>query len=181
MNVWRLLSLVAEKVEAKSAYPQHGCIWKFTVSCENQTELLCPQNLTHALFLLLFAADLHRRHLRVAPVVEDADLMHALDRAGWRTPLFGFVLAPEIFHRVLFERCAGIATLLRAPVHQAVFADVEIARAGATAPFVRLAFGDAVLKPVEPRVILVAEFLHRMKDLLLGRSEERRVGKECRS
>jgi len=24
MDMWRLLSLVAEKVEAKSAYPQHG-------------------------------------------------------------------------------------------------------------------------------------------------------------
>src|ERR1700675_2712389 len=97
--------------------------------------------------------------------------MDALDRAGGGAPLFGLVLALEIFHRVIFQRRAGIAALLRAPVHQAVFADVEITRAGAATPFVRLAFGDAVLKPVEPRVIFVAQLLNRMKDLLLSFSQ----------
>ena len=86
------------------------------------------QNLTDAFLLLLFPADLNRRHLRVAPVVEDADLMHALDRASRRTPLFGFVLALEVFHRVILEKNSGDATLLRTPVHLALFANVEIAR-----------------------------------------------------
>ena len=52
------------------------------------------------------------RVLRVAPVVEDANLMHALQCARRRAPLFGAVFALEIFHRVLFERRAGIAALL---------------------------------------------------------------------
>src|SRR5712664_3427192 len=105
--------------------------------------LFSPQHLTHAFFLFLFAADLDRGHLGVAPVVEDADLMDALDRAGGRAPFFGFVFALEIFHRVVFQRSAGITALLRAPVDQPVFADVEVARARTAAPFVWLSFRDA--------------------------------------
>ncbi len=97
--------------------------------------------------------------------------MNALDRAGGRAPFFGFVFALEIFHRVIFERRAGITTLLRTPVHQPIFADVEVARSRTTAPFVRLPFGDAVLKPIEPRVILIAQLLHRVKDLLFSFSQ----------
>src|SRR2546429_3864246 len=93
--------------------------------------------------------------------------MHALDCASRRTPLFGFVLALEVFHRVIREWSSGDATLLRTPMHLAFFANVEIARARATAPFVRFAFGDAVLKPIEPRVILIAELLHGVKNLFL--------------
>src|SRR3954469_17028116 len=78
--------------------------------------------------------------LRVAPVVEDADLMDALQCAGRGAPLLGIVLALEIFHRVLFERDAGDAALLRAPVDEPVLADVKVARPGAAAPLVRLAF-----------------------------------------
>ena len=68
-----------------------------------------------------------------------------------------------MFHRVVFERDPRIAALLRTPMHLAVFADVQIARARSTTPFVRLAFSDTVLKPIKPRVILVAEFLDRVK------------------
>ena len=49
---------------------------------------------------------------------------------------------------------AGIAALLRAVVHQALFADVQIARAGATPPVVGLAFGEVVLKAGDAREIL---------------------------
>ena len=50
--------------------------------------------------------------LRIAPVVEDADLMHALQRTRRRAPFFGAVFAREVFHCVLFERRAGITALL---------------------------------------------------------------------
>ena len=52
------------------------------------------------------------RLLRIAPVVENADLMDALQGAGGRTPLFGVVLTIEIFHRVVFKRDSRIASLL---------------------------------------------------------------------
>src|SRR5947199_2555553 len=97
--------------------------------------------------------------------------MNALQRAGRGAPLLRAVLALEIFHRVLFERDAGRAALLRAPVDKAVFADVEVTRSGAAAPFVRLAFGDLVLKPVEARVVAVAEFLDLLKNLFLSFAE----------
>ena len=107
--------------------------------------------------------------MRVAPVVENADLMHALQRAGWSTPFLGFVLAIEIFHRVLLERDSGITALLRAPVDEALFTDVEIARAGTTAPVVRLAFGDTVLEPVQACVVFVTELLDLVKNIFLFR------------
>src|SRR5439155_23764990 len=140
---------------------------KCTASSENQIDLFRPQHLANLFFLFLILAQLVSGHLRVAPVVEDANLMHALDSAGGRAPLFGFVFAVEIFDSVVCEGNSRIAALLRAPVNQAVFADVEIARAGTTAPLIRFALGDAVLKPVKARVILVAELFDGMKGLLL--------------
>ena len=103
----------------------------------------------------------------MAPVVEDADLVDALERAVRGAPLLGHVLALEIFHRVLFERDAGVAALLRAPVDQAVLADVEVASAGAAAPLVGLALGDCVLEPVEARVVAISQPLDLLEDLLL--------------
>ena len=50
---------------------------------------------------------------------------------------------------------------------QSVFADVEVARAGAATPAVRLAFGDAVLKPIEACVIFVTQFLNFLEDVFL--------------
>ena len=50
---------------------------------------------------------------------------------------------------VFGERHAGVAALLRAVVHQAVFADIEVARAGAAAPVVGPALGDGFLELVE--------------------------------
>src|SRR5688500_10246860 len=79
-------------------------------------------------FLLLLSSHFGFRHLRVAPIVQNSDLVHTLNGTGWRTPFFGLVLAFEIFHRVLFERNSRKAALLRAPVNFAVFANVQITR-----------------------------------------------------
>ena len=78
---------------------------------------------------LLLLRHLGRSLLRVAPVVENANLMYALQRARRCAPFLGLVLPIEIFHRVLLERNSGIAALLRAPVDQAVLTDVEVTRA----------------------------------------------------
>ena len=50
---------------------------------------------------------------------------------------------------------------------QAFFADVQVASSGAAAPVVGLAFGDAVLKPVEAGVVFVAQFLDLLKNVFL--------------
>src|SRR6185369_1192160 len=109
------------------------------------------------------------RFLRVAPVVENTDLMNALKRAGRGTPLFRIVFPIEVFHCVLLEWNSRITTLLRAPVDQPVLANVEITRACTAAPLVRPALGDAVLEPVEPRVVLVTELLNLLEDMFLFR------------
>ena len=56
---------------------------------------------------------------------------------------FGQVLATYVIAGVSCEGNSGIAALLRAVVHQAVFADVEIARSGAAAPVVGESLRDA--------------------------------------
>src|SRR5438045_8221406 len=122
-------------------------------------------HLADTLPILLFFCELRGSLLRIAPVVENADLVNALERARRRAPFLSLVLAIEIFHRVLVERYARIAALLRAPVDETVFADIEITRAGATTPVVRLSFSDAVLKPVQAGVVLVAHLLHLLKDV----------------
>src|SRR5262245_56688786 len=94
--------------------------------------LICADHCTDA--ALLFLGNLRGCFLRVAPVVEDADLVNALQRAGRRAPLLGLVLAIEVFHRVLVQRDSRVTALLRTPVHQTLFTDVEIAGARAAAP-----------------------------------------------
>jgi hypothetical protein len=95
--------------------------------------------------------------------------VHALNGAGWGAPFLGFVFPLEVFHRVILERDAGIAALLRTPVDLAFLADVQIARARAATPFVRFAFSDAVLEPIQTGVVFVAVF-YGMEDLLSFRS-----------
>src|ERR1017187_3774944 len=73
--------------------------------------------------------------------------------ALWGAAFRGEEFAFYVGGGVLGQRNAGIAALLRAVVHQAVFADVEVARAGAAAPVVRLARGDCRLEVIEARVV----------------------------
>ena len=87
--------------------------------------------------------------LRRAPTVENRNLMDARNRAVRRAAFFGEVLAADVVARVRRERNSRIAALLRAVMHQAVFADVEIARAGAAAPVIGQALRDVVLKGVD--------------------------------
>ena len=58
-------------------------------------------------------------------------------------------LPAKIIQRVVHQRNARIAALLRAPVDEAVFADIEIARSGTAAPLVRFAARNIMLELIE--------------------------------
>src|SRR5689334_613550 len=100
-------------------------------------------------------------------MVDVGDLVDTGDGAVRRAALFGNELASNIVDGVLGERLGREATLLRAIMNQSIFADVEIARAGATAPCVWLAVCNRVLEVVEARIILLLERLHQAIDFAL--------------
>src|SRR5580658_8074756 len=72
--------------------------------------------------------------LRCAPEVHRRGLMHARHRATRGTALLREKFAVALLVSVLRQRDAGVAALLRAIMHQAILANVEIARAGAAPP-----------------------------------------------
>src|SRR6202045_1337700 len=88
--------------------------------------------------LRLRVCRLRHRHrlevLRVAAAIENARLVHARNRALRRAKLLGRVLAMAHLRRVLGKRNPRIYALLRAPVHQPVFANVQVPRARTAAP-----------------------------------------------
>ena len=75
----------------------------------------------------------------IAPAVEDGDLMHTGDGALRRAGFFRHVLAAKVDFRVILQRNAGVASLLRTVVDEAVFTNIEVTRAGAASPVIRLA------------------------------------------
>ena len=93
--------------------------------------------------------------------------MDAGDGAARGAALGGAVFAADVVDGVLAERLAGVAALLRAVVHQAVFADVEVAGAGAAAPVVLLAVRDVVLEIIQARVAALLHRLHGGVDFAL--------------
>src|SRR5262249_48578699 len=104
--------------------------------------------------------------------------MHAADGAIRRARLRRREFPPDVLDRVAFERHAWMAALLRTIVHETVLADVQVARAGATAPLVRLAVRQIVLKAANPRIEILEDLpgpvdrrRHLVVDLALGRSE----------
>src|SRR5580692_6349552 len=84
--------------------------------------------------------------------------------AGYRTTRSAALLrekfAVALLVGILRQRLAGVASLLRAVMHQAVLADVEIARAGAAAPVVLFAVGDIVLKAVDAGIAALLHSAH---------------------
>src|SRR5262249_55276936 len=91
-----------------------------------------------------------------APVVEHRHLLDAGDGAEFRAGFFGVKLALQVFARVLFERDAGKAALLRAVMDEAVFADVQVTRARPAAPVVRPAVSQVLLELIQPSELLFA-------------------------
>src|SRR5579863_5754335 len=115
--------------------------------------------------------DLHKiagtyagRLLRRAPGIEDRNLMHARYGAVRRAGFLGEEFAAQVVASVGFERNAGIAALLRAVMHQPIFANVEIPPARAAAPVVGLALCNVVLKSVNAGEAGLFERLHFVVD-----------------
>src|SRR5882724_6746248 len=71
-----------------------------------------------------------RDGLRSSPEIHVRSVVHASLCAPWSAGLLGHKLPTNIVHRVILQRLARITALLRAIMHQAVFADVEISSAG---------------------------------------------------
>src|SRR6185437_7663268 len=86
--------------------------------------------------------------LRAAPIVEHRDLMNARDGAVRGARFFRVELTMAPLGRVLRERDAGVAALLRAIMNEAVLAYIQVARTGSTAPVVFPPRGDIVLKRI---------------------------------
>src|ERR1700704_5790483 len=80
---------------------------------------------------------------------------------------FAEVLAADIVPGVGCERNRRITALLRAVMHQSVFADVEIAGAGTAAPVVGQALRDVVLESVDAGKALLFKRLHLVVDAAL--------------
>src|SRR3954466_8169835 len=105
--------------------------------------------------MLRLAADcrlLPGEFLRAPPEVHRGDAVDAADGAVRRAPLRRDELAADVVGRVGLERHARCAALLRAVVDEALFADVEIPRARAAPPFVRLAVHELRLEVRDARV-----------------------------
>src|ERR1700722_17377008 len=97
--------------------------------------------------------------------------MYAGNGAARRAAFFGQKFALALFIGVFEQRHTGIPALLRAVVHQTVFADVEVARAGAATPIVFETLGDIVLKFVDTGERALFERDDFFKDFLFSRPE----------
>src|SRR5580704_7700910 len=93
--------------------------------------------------------------------------MHAGYGAIRRTGFFGEIFAADVVDGVIGERSPGISALLRTVMHQAVFANVQVTRAGAAAPIVGTSFGNVVLEAVDTGEAALAHALHFFIDTFL--------------
>src|SRR6202034_2723486 len=80
---------------------------------------------------------------------------------------FRKIFAAHVVSRVGRQWYTGIATLLRAVVHQAVLANVEIPRSGAAAPVVGQALRNVVLEGVDAGEAALLPRLHLVVDAAL--------------
>ena len=97
--------------------------------------------------------------------------MHARNCAVRGAAFLGKKFALATLQRVIGERYAWVAALLRAVMHQAVFADVEVARTRAAPPVVFEALRNIALKFVNAREGLLTQRHNLVKNLLLARTE----------
>ena len=141
----------AEKAEKKDE--KRGRVRRITQS-RNDAEPISLRAARFAVRVQAYAVvgRFQARVLRRPPEIHRRHAVHAADRAVRRARLRRRELAADVVDGVALERHARIAALLRAVVHQAVLADVEVARAGAAAPLVRLAVGQVVLEAANPRI-----------------------------
>src|ERR1700685_593439 len=86
--------------------------------------------------------------------------MHARNRAVGRASFFRKKFAANVVARITGQRHARIPALLRAVMHQPVFANIEISRTGAASPLVGQALRNVVLKSVDARKAALLPRLH---------------------
>src|SRR5580704_18308595 len=93
--------------------------------------------------------------------------MHARYGAMRSTRLLRLELAAYIRNCVFLQRNPRIAALLRAVMHQAILANVEIARSSATAPLIGKAQRDVVLEGIYTGKAAFLQPLHFVVNALL--------------
>jgi hypothetical protein len=89
-------------------------------------------------------------------MIDHRNLLDAADRAMGSARFFCDVFALDVGERVVPERNAGIAALLRAVVNEALLANIQIPRPGSAVPVVRSSPGEVFLKPIKPAVAVFA-------------------------
>src|SRR5215472_6751228 len=109
--------------------------------------------------------------LRRTPSVDRRNLVDTRNGASRRAAFFRQEFAPPLCLGVLLERNAWIAALLRAIMHQAILADVEITRSGATPPIILAPCGDVVLKSVDARKRALAHRHNLFEDFSFARPQ----------
>ena len=87
--------------------------------------------------------------LRMAPVVKQGNVLHALNGAARRARLERAIFTLKMLRGVLFQRNARVPPLLGTIVNQTVFAHVKVAAAGTTTPFARNPAGNIFLMSVK--------------------------------
>src|SRR5688500_10042102 len=86
-----------------------------------------------------------QRRLRVAPqLIELCDAMYAAHGAVRRTVLDTVELPSQIAITVAIERDTGLTALLGTPVHEAIFANVQIPAARTAMPVIGFATGEVL-------------------------------------
>src|ERR1700691_2658784 len=93
--------------------------------------------------------------LPAAPEIEVRNLPHAGNGAHRSAALLGQVFAANIVHGVFGQRFGRKSALLRAVMHQAVFANIEVSRSGPAAPMAGTAVRDVVLIVIDLREVLL--------------------------
>ena len=97
--------------------------------------------------------------------------MHAGHGATRSAAFLREKFALAMLFRVFGKRHARVSALLRAVMHQAVLADVQIARARATTPVVLQPLSDVVLELIDAREGLLAQRHDLFENFLLARAQ----------
>jgi hypothetical protein len=103
-----------------------------------------------------------------APGIDGGYLVNTGHGAARGAALFCKKFAMALLVSVLHQRDARVSALLRTIMDQAVFANIEIARACAAAPVVFFPARDIVLKFIDPREGLFLERNNLLENFLLA-------------
>ena len=109
--------------------------------------------------------------LWISPVINNRYFLNAANGAMWRARLFCEIFSLNVGECVLLERDSGIAALLGAVVHEAVFTNVQITSAGAASPIVWFTPSEVFLEPIKPAVAVLTIGLDLAVDAFLATAQ----------